>query len=219
MASIQGKAPVGSSVRLFRPDGSAPLSTAADRRGDFSFASLADGWYILCLSMFGYRETVKAVRVAGTAEIELSRGLLILQGQRPTAVLSVCEALDQREALIGQPAVIVGIFKSGIDETLRLDCPFELTSGEIGFPASIGLTRTAQAPDTLRDQVEKKRQEILSGAPPEAPLRPERVVGLYGRFVSLAGLSKARCCSSPVETVYPPARLFGFNDTDLRVIR
>jgi hypothetical protein len=219
MASIRGKAPAGAGVRLFRPDGSAPMNATADRRGEFSFAGLADGWYILSLSMPGYREMVKVVHVQGGAEIDFSRRLLSLQGQHATPVLSVCEALDQREALIGQPAVIVGIYKSGMDETLRLDCPFELRSGEIGWPASIGLTHTAQAPDQFRDQIEKKRQEILSSAPPEAPLRPERVVGLYGRFVSLGGLNKAKCCSSPVETAYPPARLFGLNDTDLRVLR
>jgi hypothetical protein len=219
MASIRGKAPAGARVNLFRPDGSQPLSAIADRRGEFGFAGVANGWYILSLSIPGYREIVKAAHVEAAAEIDFSRGLLILQGQRATPVLSVCDALDQREALTGQPAVIVGIYKSGMDETLRLDCPFELTSGDIGWPASIGLTHASQAPNEFLDQIEKKRQQILASAPPEAPLRPERVVGLYGRFVSLAGLSKKKCCASPVETVYPPARLLGFNDTDLRVVR
>lgn len=219
MGSIQGRAPADASVGLLRPDGSQPMSVTANPRGEFSFASLTDGWYILSLSMFGYRETVKAVHVDGSVEVDFGPALLILQGRRATPVLSVCDALDQREALNGQPTVIVGIFKSGMDETLRLDCPMELVSGDIGWPSAIGLTKAGNVPDELRGEVEKKRQQILGSAPAEARLRPERVVGLYGVFVSLAGLTNAPCCKAAVETVLPPARLFGVNETDLRVIR
>jgi hypothetical protein len=74
-------------------------------------------------------------------------------------------------------------------------------------------------PDELRGEVEKKRQQILASAPPEAPLRPERVVGLYGVFNSLTGLSVSPCCGAAVETTFPAARLFGIGETDLRVIR
>jgi hypothetical protein len=219
MASILGRAPVDATVGLLRPDGSQPLTATPDRRGEFTFANLTDGWYILSLSMFGYRQTVTAVKVERIAEVDFSGGLLILQGRRPTPVLSVCDALDQREALNGQPTVIVGIFKSGMDETLRLDCPTQLVTGGIGWPSAVGLTKVDNVPDALRNEVEKKRQEILKGSPPEAPLRPERVVGLYGVFVSLAGLSSAKCCSASVETPLPPARLVGITETDLRVIR
>ena len=219
MASIQGKAPAGASVRLFRPEGGAAMIATPDARGEFGFPNLMPGWYMLSSSAPGRLETVKAVHLEGSAAVEFDRGAPVRRIQGSTPILTVCEALDQRDSLEHRPAVIVGIYKSGMDETLRLDCPFELTAGGIGFPASIGLTHTSQAPDQFRDQVEKKRQEILASAPPAAPLRPERVVGLYGRFVSLAGLAKAKCCSSPVETVLPPARLFGINDTDLRVIR
>jgi hypothetical protein len=219
MGGIRGTAFADAIIRLLRPDGSQPVSTTADRSGEFSFVSLTDGWYILSLSMPGYRETVKAVHVDGIAEADFSRGLLILQGRRATPVLSVCDALDQREALTGQPVVVVGIFKSGMDETLRLDCTTQLVTGDIGWPSAVGLTKVGNVPDELRGEVEKKRREILASAPPEAPLRPERVVGLYGRFVSLGGLSNAICCTAAVETTFPPARLFGVSETDLRVIR
>lgn len=106
-----------------------------------------------------------------------------------------------------------------MDETLRLDCPIELVSGDVGWPSSIGLNKVDSPPENLRDQIEAKRQQILKAAPPNAPLRPERVVGLYGQFVALAGLAATKCCSSQVQTSLPPARLFGMHETDLRVIR
>ena len=190
MGSIQGRAPADASVGLLRPDGSQPMSVTANPRGEFSFASLTDGWYILSLSMFGYRETVKAVHVDGSVEVDFGPALLILQGRRATPVLSVCDALDQREALNGQPTVIVGIFKSGMDETLRLDCPIQLVSGDIGWPSSIGLTKARNVPDELRGEVEKKRQEILGGAP-----RSAAAAGAGGRFirsVRLAGRAHQR---------------------------
>jgi hypothetical protein len=133
-------------------------------------------------------------------------------------VLSVREALETGPSSCPWRVVIVGIFKSGTDETLRLDCPFQLLTGEVGWPSSIGLTRPSNPPDVLRDKVETKRQEILKSGPPGAQPRPERVVGLYGYFRFLTGLTSAPCCSAPVETVLPPARLFGINEKDLRVI-
>jgi hypothetical protein len=131
----------------------------------------------------------------------------------------VCEALENRESISYQRVVIVGIFKSGMDETLRLDCSAQLVTGEVGWPSSIGLTRPSMPPESLRDEVEKKRAEVLKSGPPGAQPRPERVVGLYGIFISLDGLTKAPCCSATVETVLPPARLFGLSEKDFRVIR
>jgi hypothetical protein len=105
-----------------------------------------------------------------------------------------------------------------MDETLRLDCPTQLVAGEVGWPSSIGLTRPSMPPDALRDKIEQKRQEILKSGPPGAQPRPERVIALYGKFAIPAGLTNAPCCSAAVETVLPPARLFGAAEKDLRVI-
>lgn len=192
-------------------------------RGVFEFRDLARGTYVFSVRVRGTAGVTQAVRVQAEGLTDVGSVLLRVgafpERSDPVRVVTVCEALDQRELFYLQRLVIVGIFKSGMDETLRLDCPTQLVSGEVGWPSSIGLTRPAQPPDELREQVEKKRQELLKSAPPEAPLRPERVIGLYGIFVSLAGLTAARCCSAAVETVYPPARLFGLDETDLRVIR
>lgn len=224
MADVWGHAPAGALIRLSDYDGGGQIRTRADRSGAFRFANPAVGWYVLSAWLPGFQEAVKALspgrdlpgRNTGV-QFDLAPSPGAAGGSIP--VLTVCEALDQREALDNQPTVIVGIFKSGMDETLRLDCPTELVTGGIGWPSAIGLTKVGNVPDELRGEVEKKRQEILKSAPLEAPLRPERVVGLYGRFVSLAGLTAAKCCSAQVETSLPPARLFGVNETDLRVIR
>jgi len=195
------------------------MGTKAGRDGAFEFSNLTVGWYILSASLPGFRETVKAVRVMGDRYVDFELTSLPPVQQGPAPILTVCEAFDRRDSLDHQPAVVVGIFKSGMDETLRLDCPTQLVTGDIGWPSAIGLTNLGSVPDAYRQEVEKKRQEILASAPREAPLRPERVVGLYGRFVSLAGLTGAPCCTAAVETTFPPARLFGVNETDLRVIR
>jgi hypothetical protein len=216
MSSIRGKAPVGARVELSGP---ARMGTKADRNSAFEFSDLAVGWYILSASLPGFRETVKAVRVMGDRSVDFDLTAIPTAQQAPAPILTVCEAVDRRDSLSYRPAVVVGIFKSGMDETLRLDCPTELVTGDIGWPGAIGLTKVGNVPDALRGEVERKRQEILRSAPPEAPLRPERVVGLYGVFVSLAGLTSAKCCSAAVETNIPPARLFGIGETDLRVIR
>lgn len=217
MASIRGSAPAGALVRLAAVDGSAPtVRTTAGRAGAFEFANVAPGWYILAAG-----DTARAIQV-GRSDVNagaLKPRSAARQLGGSVQILTVCEALDQRDSLSYRRVVVVGIFKSGMDETLRLDCPTELMTGELGWPSSIGLTGVSRAPDEFRAQVEKKRQQVLSSSPPEAPLRPERAVGLYGVFVSLAGLTAGRCCSAPVETTLPPARLFGASETDLSVIR
>lgn len=213
----------GVTVRLTGADGSSPsLEVAPDQSGAFTFSNVPSGWYILSAWMLGSRETVKAVHVEGTGvdagEMPPPRPVNA-PFQGPVPVLSVCEALDIRDSLSGQPAVIVGVFKSGMDETLRLDCGTELLSGSVGWPSAVGLTKVAQPPENLRDLIEQKRQQILASTPPEAPLRPERVMGLYGRFAALGGLSSATCCSSTVQTNLPPARLFGLDEKEMRVLR
>lgn len=220
MANVRGTAPAGASLRLVRADGStSAIEIKPGAASTFYSADVPDGWYVLSAWMPGFRETVQAVRLPGAGPVDVNLVPMPNVAPGPIPVLTVCEALDQRDSLTGRPAIITGVFKSGTDETLRLDCPAELLSGGIGWPSSIGLNNVSQPPDNLRPEIEEKRQEILKGAPPEAPLRPERVMGLYGRFVSLAGLSMAKCCGSSVQTNLPPARLFGLDEKDMRVIR
>jgi hypothetical protein len=152
---------------------------------------------------------------AGTFEFpDVPAGWYILSASIRVGFREVVKAIrvDQNDADAGS------IQLSG-PRSLRLDCPFQLVTGEVGWPSSIGLTRPSQAPDALREEVEKKRQEVLKSGPPGAQPRPERVVGLYGIFVAPAGLASAPCCSAAVETTLPPARLFGVAEKDLRVIR
>lgn len=224
MADIWGHAPAGATIRLSPYDGSDPLRAKTGKDRVFRFPGQSVGQYILAASLPGFRETVKSIswgrNVPGhvvPVDFDLAPLPGVLRG--PIPVVTVCEALNQCDSLTGQPAVVVGVFKSGIDETLRLDCGAELRSGDLGWPSAVGLTKVAQPPENLRNEIEKKRQQILKSAPPEAPLRPERVMGLYGRFVSVAGLTSEKCCASAVQTNLPPARLFGLDEKDLRVIR
>ncbi len=224
MPSVRGSVAPGASVRLTRADGSAgSIDAKPNSFGTFTFPDVSSGWYILSAWMPGYSQTVTAVRVEGAfvdaGPIPSPAPVFAWQGPANVPVLAVCEALDIRESLASRVVVVVGIFKSGMDETLRLDCPTQLRTGEIGWPSAIGLTKVGNVPDELRGEVEKKRQGILASAPPEAPLRPERVIGLYGVFNSLTALGVTPCCGAAIETVLPPARLFGIGETDLRVIR
>ena len=214
----------GASVRVAPIDGSsASIGTTTDSDGEFEFRNIAPGWYILSCGMAHYfLEMVRAVRVEGDTPTDVGSLPLLLElqaQQQPVPVLTVCEALENRDTVRLRPAVIVGIFKSGMDETLRLDCPTQLVTGEVGWPSSIGLAGPATPPESLRGEVEKKRADILKSGPPGAQPRPERVVGLYGVFVAPLGFANVPCCKTSVETVLPPARLFGVAETDLRVIR
>ncbi|HEY1759615.1 MAG TPA: carboxypeptidase-like regulatory domain-containing protein [Bryobacteraceae bacterium] len=216
----------GVKVRLAPIDGSSPsINVACANQGRFEFPDVTPRWYILSVGENeAFLETVRVIHVVdGSTEvgdIDIRLGIIY---EGPTAinsvpVLTVCEALARPAAFNQGNVVIVGIFKSGMDETLRLDCPTQLTTGEVGWPSSIGLTRPSNPPDYLREEIEKKRQEILKSGPPGAQPRPERVVALFGLFVALEGLTVAPCCSTPIETVLPPARLFGIGEKDLRVI-
>jgi hypothetical protein len=238
MASVRGKVadidggPIWrASVRLIHPDGTGePLDTQTDRAGAFEFRDVAPGWYILSSFGRGFGDAVKAAHIE---DASIDTGVLtplvgrVTEGNffgpepppPPIRVLTVCEALENRDTLRYQEVVIVGIFKSGMDETLRLDCPTQLVTGEVGWPSSIGLTGPSMPPDKLRGAVEKKRQEVLKSGPPGAQPRPERVVGLYGTFADASGFTSAPCCMAALETVLPPARLFGVAEKDLRVIR
>jgi hypothetical protein len=224
MGSVRGTVvgPDAASVRLARADGtSGSIDTETSRTGAFEFPDVAPGWYILSGAAPGFLETIRPIRVEdASADAGRLTFLLELQAKPgPVPILTVCEALENGQAISHRRVVIVGIFKSGMDETLRLDCPFQPVTGEVGWPSSIGLTRPSNPPDALREEVEKKRAEVLKSGPPGAQPRPERVVGLYGIFVALLGLTSAPCCRAPVETTLPPARLFGIAEKDLRVIR
>ena len=227
MGSVRGTVmgPAAATLRLVRVDGTGEtLDTKTNPTGEFEFQDVVPGWYILSAFAPGFRESVGSVHVQ--AQGSAGVGAIPLQPMqvtdRPAPVLTVCEALRRMARYTHAPAVIVGIFKSGMDDTLRLDCGFQLDAGGVGLPNSIGLTGPAIPPDSLRDEVELKRAEVLKSGPPGAQPRPERVVGLYGIFVAVSGiaLTSVPCCGpSPVETTFPPARLFGVAEKDLRVIR
>jgi len=223
MGSVRGSVvgPGAASVRLARVDGTSASIGTETSTGGFEFLDVSPGWYVLSSIAPDFQESVRAVHVQ--AQGAADAGAILLQPMkvtdRPAPVLTVCEALSRMARYTHAPAVIVGIFKSGMDETLRLDCSFQLMTGEVGWPSSIGLTRPSQPPDALRDKVEQKRQEILKSGPPGATPRVERIVGLYGIFAAPAGLTSAPCCSAAIETTLPPARLFSVAEKDLRVIR
>ena len=121
-------------------------------------------------------------------------------------VLTVCEAL--KEASGGpchQLIVIVGIFKSGMDETLRLDCPEQLRFGRNWMAERDRVDATfASLPMHCGTRSKRSGREVIASAPPEAPLRPERVIGLYGSLCPLPRCGHA-VLRAPIETG-PPAR-------------
>ena len=104
-------------------------------------------------------------------------------------------------------------------ETLRQDCPNQLVTGEVAWPNAIALTNPSEPTVSFRDQIEKKMAELIAGYSAESKPRTERVVGLYGIFVSPSGLALAPCCRGAVETSMAPARLVGVAEHDFRVIR
>jgi hypothetical protein len=178
-------------------------------------------WNVVSAWTPEYRETVKAVRVDALQEAIAPREFpnIYAQAHLAVTVLTVCEALENRDRFNFLDVVIVGIFKSGMDETLRQDCPHQLVTGEIAWPNAIALSNAASPPEDLRVEIEKKRAQVIASYPPEAHPRSERVVGLYGRLASPTGLTSVPCCQGSVETTIAPARLFGLAERDFRVIQ
>ena len=199
MGSIRGSTAPGANVRAAPVDGSAEsIAGKADAAGGFEFPIVAAGWYILSASsafQFPAARCALGRSRADTGTPPISDPSLPPPAFRldPKARTRADRLRHRWQAATYsryQRVVIVGIFKSGMDETLRMDCPFQLVTGEVGWPSSIGLTAPLPVPDALRDEVEKKRQEVLKSGPPGAQPRPERVVGFYGIFVSPADLSQ-----------------------------
>jgi len=194
-----------------------PALVWAQSPAEIRIRPVSPEWQIVSAWMPGHREAVRTVP-AGQYVPQLTPSPAS-DGSAPTVVLTVCEALSNLDRLNFETVVIVGIFKSGMDETLRQDCPRQIVTAEVSWPNAIGLSNPAEAPEALRDQIEKKRAELIAAYSQEAKPRPERVVGLYGRLASPSGLTSVSCCRSSVETTIPPARLFGLAERDLRVIR
>lgn len=195
--------------------------------GQFRFTEIEPGWYILYGVAPGFREVAQAIRVEAGKDVDAGQLRLSVEPypslKFETHVLTVCEALEGWDRYNLETVVIVGIFRSGTNEneTLREDCARQLKSGEVAWPNAIALSQAATPPDELREEIEKKRQQVLAGYPPGAQPRPERVVGLYGRLASLEGLTSVLCCDGSVETTIPPARLLEASELsgDFSVIR
>ena len=211
-----------------RPEGA--LQGRVDANGRFQFANIAPGWYILSAAA-ERAENVKAVHVregldidigdvSPLAHVSVCAGCWMVRtadSPPPVPILSVCEALTR--PLNFDPVIIVGIFKSGMDPTLRQDCPNELRSGDVCWLSAIALYGSTEPPDQYRDQIEKKVAEIYASYPTAAKPRPERLVGLYGILIMPGGLTSAPCCHAAAETTFAPARLIGIDEKDRRVIR
>lgn len=215
-----GRAASGVSVRLAAVDHSQIQDARIDAQGRFRFEGLPPGWYVLAAAKNQSNEIVRAIRIESGKDADLGE---LKPGskagtQEPVQVMTVCEALA-RPTLPASPVIVVGIFKSGMDQTLRQDCKDELVSGEVAWPDMIALTNSAEAPDSFRPQIDKKKAELFASYPPEAKPRPERLVGLYGILVRPDGFVNKPCCHSAAETDFAPARLFGIGEKDRRVIR
>jgi hypothetical protein len=209
-----------------------PSSASIVRRdplGQFRFSGIEPGWYILSAVAPGFRQLAKSIRVeagkdfdAGQLRLPIEPNPLLKLESSPGSehVLTVCEALEGWDRYNLETVVIVGIFKSGMDETLRQDCDHQLKTGEVTWPNAIALSNAATPPDKLREEIEKKRAQLLAGYPPGAQPRSERIVGLYGRLALLAGLTSVVCCGGSVETTVAPARLLDPSEReDFSVIR
>jgi hypothetical protein len=199
-------------------------STRSDPLGQFRFSGIEPGWYILSATAPGFRELAMAIRVEAGKDVDAGQLHLAVEPNPllkvETHVLTVCEALDGWDRYDLERVVIVGIFKSGMDETLRQDCNRQLRSGEVAWPNAIALSNAAAPPDTLAGQIETKREQVLAGYPAGAQPRSERIVGLYGRLASLAGLTRVLCCGGSAETTIAPARLLNLSERgDFSVIR
>ena len=199
-------------------------SVRSDSLGQFRFNEIDPGWYILSAVAAGFRQLAKAIRVDAGKDIDAGQLHLPIEPNPllkfETHVLTVCEALEGWDRYNMETVVIVGIFKSGMDETLRQDCTRQLKTGEVAWPNAIALSNAATPPDKLRAEIEKKRDQVLAGYPAGAQPRSERVVGLYGRLASLAGLTSVPCCGGSVETTIAPARLLDPSEReDFSVIR
>jgi hypothetical protein len=194
----------------------------AQTRAEIRVHSVSPDWNIVSAWRPELRETVNAVRVDAKQEAipPAESPNVYAQAHLAVTVLTVCEALEGRDRFNFLYVVIVGIFKSGMDETLRQDCPHQLLTGEVAWPNAIALSNAAAPPEELREEIEKKRAAFIASYPKEAQPRSERVVGLYGRLASPAGLTSVSCCRGSVETTIAPARLFGSAlERDFRVIQ
>ena len=218
--SVHGIGTANADLRLVPADRSTIFEFHTEARGTYHFDALTPGWYILAASSDQSPEAVKAVKVLPGQDVNAGEWTATTLRSVPHAVrvMTVCEALADRAARI-TPAIIVGIFKSGMDQTLRQDCPNQLMSGEVGWASAIALSGSTEPPDQYRAQIQKKKLEIYASYPSEAKPRPERLIGLYGVLVMPGGLTSAPCCHAKVETTMAPARLIGVDEKDYRVIR
>jgi methyltransferase len=217
-ASLHGVTEPGANVRLHSADRSYTASTISDTRGQFKFSNLDPGWYAVSAEL-NQRSALTAVDVKDSAD---TGKLTLPEPRQPLAgvhVLTVCEALDQRNRYALAEVVIVGIFKSGMEETLRADCPNQLTTKNTGWmnaialppsPSSAGTAPILEQP-AIRRQIDSKRAGLLASGVPGAQPRPERIVALYGRLMVPAGLASTPCgsgkCNDLTQLDVPPLTL------------
>jgi hypothetical protein len=227
---------------------SKPVHAEVGADGKFQVDGLSPGWYVLFAHPDGCQGLVRAARNVSAKEtfagylldpcecLSHSRGLLceppmeepltaadIRASRRApaTPVVTVCEALQSRRRLTWDSVVIVGILTSGSNPALRQDCPNHLVTGEIAWPSAISVVGATTPPKGLRRRVEKKRSLVLATGSRESSITPERVVGLYGRFVMPKGFTTTDSAASDRlrQMSVAPAALFGSAEEDFLSLR
>lgn len=201
-SSVRGVTSPDTLIRLLPVEG----EVRSQPGGAFVFRNVEPGSYILWAEQ-RERAAVMAIRVDSGRDADVGRISIPARATRsgPVRVVTVCEAIEGHDRYERSEVVLVGIFKSGTEETLRQDCPSQLTTGGIAWMNAVALPPSPSSASTspileqpaVRKEIEKKRAEVLAGGAPGTQPRPERVVALYGRLFAPSGLTAVGCGGGP----------------------